>query len=254
MLRAAAHGAARTVGGWLRGRSRWPAQVNSWRPGTSTAGTPVVLVPGSFVPGEFYWHRLAPELLADGHPVFACNLPGLGTREPEILVAALERFLAEVRDATGTDRVVLVGQSFGGVIIRDLLRDTAADVRAAIVISSQSGGLRRAWCRLLRLPVIRPAASVVCPMALHLAPGSAYLTSLDAAPVTDVPTTTIASTLDVFAAASGVALAGADNVVLQELDPSIRSGHLMIGYDPVTVEVIRSAVARSAGELGERSG
>ena len=51
--------------------------------------------------------------------------------KPEILVAALERFLAEVRDATGTDRVVLVGQSFGGVIIRDLLRDTAADVRAA---------------------------------------------------------------------------------------------------------------------------
>lgn len=247
VLRAAGRGAVRTVGGWLRGGGRWPAGVNTWQPGTGAGGTPVVLVPGSFVPGDFYWHRLAPQLLADGHPVFACNLPGLGTREPQVLVAALERFLAEVREATGTDRVVLVGQSFGGVIIRDLLRDTAADVRAVIVISSQSGGLRPAWCRLLALPVIRPAASAVCPMALHLVPGSAYLTELNTAPATGVPTTTIASTLDVFAAAPAVALNGADNVVLQELDPAIRSGHLLIGYDPVTVEVIRSAVAQSAG-------
>ena len=104
---AAGRDVAKTLLGLLPGGRRWPQGVNDWR---VRGGTPVVLVPGSFVPGEFYWHRLAPGLIADGHRVYACNLPGLGTREPQTMVAALAEFVEQVRESTGADRVVLVEQ------------------------------------------------------------------------------------------------------------------------------------------------
>ncbi|QKT07748.1 alpha/beta fold hydrolase [Gordonia sp. X0973] len=247
----AVSGGVSAFAGLVTGRGRWPAGVNEWSRGAATgteratSGIPVVLVPGSFVPGEFYWHRLVPGLIADGHPVYACNLPGVGTRRPARQVAALEQFLTRVRDATGTDAVILVGQSFGGVIIRDLLRTTTADVRAAVLVSSQNHGFRPLWSRVFTAPGMRSIVGVVCPMALDLIPGSGYLADLDAVPPA-VPTTTITSTRDAFAAPGSVAVAGADNIVLQELDPGVRSGHMLIGFDPVAIDRIRSAIASVA--------
>lgn len=229
---------AQTVFGLLSGRRRWPKGVNEWG---AAGGTPVVLVPGSFVPGEFYWHRLTPGLIADGHRVFACNLPGLGTREPQRLRAALEGFIEQVRASTDADHVVLVGQSFGGVIIRDRLRSDATGVAGAVLVSAQNHGFRPVWARLFSAPVVRQIVAVVCPMALHLIPGSPYLAALDGAEP-PVPMTTITSTRDAFAAPESVAVAGAENIVLQALDQGIRSGHMVIGFDPVTVDLIRAAV------------
>ncbi|GED98431.1 esterase/lipase family protein [Gordonia crocea] len=226
--------------------SRWPDGVNEWDGGSVTGSdAPVVLVPGSFVPGEFYWHRLVPGLIADGRRVFACNLPGLGTREPAVLVDALEEFLTRVRAATGTGRVVLVGQSFGGVVIRDLVRSTRADVVGVVLVSAQNHGFRRWWAGLFSAPLARRLVQVVCPMALRLLPGSGYLAELDA---TDpgVAVTTITSRRDVFAAPESVRVSGGNNIVLQDLDPRIRSGHMLIGFDPMTVDLIRAAV-RNAG-------
>nr|WP_283242131.1 alpha/beta fold hydrolase [Gordonia araii] len=202
------------------------------------------MVPGSFVPGEFYWHRLAPALIADGYRVFACNLPGLGTREPTVLVAALDRFVSEVRRVTGADSVVLVGQSFGGVIIRDLLRSASAEVASAVLVSSQNHGFRRPWAALFSAPVVRRVVSVVCPMALRLIPGSAYLASLDASSASSVPVTTITSSRDAFASAASVAVATATNIVLQDVDPGIRSGHMLIGYDETAVKLVVAAVGQ----------
>jgi hypothetical protein len=54
--------------------------------------------------------------------------------------------------------------------------------------------------------------------------------------------TTITSTRDVFAGPESVAVDGADNIVLQDLDQGIRSGHMLIGFDPVAVDLIRAAV------------
>lgn len=238
---AAVRGGAMTVARAVTGRGRWPVGVNDWS-GARVGGTPVVLVPGSFVPGEFYWHRLSAGLIADGSRVFACNLPGLGTRGPTVLVGALEEFLARVRAATGTSRVVLVGQSFGGVIIRDLVRTTSADVGGAVLISAQNHGFRHGWAAVFAAPGVSRAVAVVCPMALRLLPGSAYLAGLGAGPPA-VATTTVTSTRDAFAAPESVALAGAHNIVVQDLDPRIRSGHLLIGFDPVAVDLIRAAVA-----------
>ncbi len=230
--------AAKTLLGLLPGGRRWPQGVNDWR---GRGGTPVVLVPGSFVPGEFYWHRLAPGLIADGHRVFACNLPGFGTREPQTMVAALAEFIEQVRESTGAERVVLVGQSFGGVIIRDLLRSDAPEVAGAVLVSAQNHGFRPGWGMLFGAPVVKRIVGVVCPMALRLIPGSPYLASLDDTEP-PVPMTTITSTRDAFAGPESVAVAGADNIVLQDLDQRIRSGHMLIGFDPVAVDLIRAAV------------
>ncbi|MFT3900484.1 MAG: alpha/beta fold hydrolase [Gordonia sp. (in: high G+C Gram-positive bacteria)] len=240
---AAARGVGSAAVGAVRGR-RWPAGVNAWGQPSRGGELPVVLVPGSFVPGEFYWYRLAPGLIADGHPVFACNLPGLGTREPARQVAALTEFVSRVRTATGSSRVILVGQSFGGVIIRDLLRSDD-DVAGAVLVSAQNHGFRPGWSRFFGAPIARTVVGLVCPMALRLIPGSAYLADLDAAEP-GAPITTVTSTRDAFAAPESVAVAGADNIVLQDLVPQIRSGHMLIGYDPVAVDLIRGAVASAS--------
>ncbi|MEU9808739.1 hypothetical protein [Mycobacterium sp. NPDC050853] len=76
VVTAAARGAVRAVNPVSADR-RWPGQVNDWTERAHPNGrVPVVLVPGSFVPGQFYWHGIAPMLISEGHPVFACNLPG----------------------------------------------------------------------------------------------------------------------------------------------------------------------------------
>lgn len=239
VLTIATRGAVRAINP-ISAAKRWPDQVNDWHGDTRPHGRiPIVLVPGSFVPGQFYWHRIAPVLISQGHPVFACNLPGWGTRGPDVMVAALENFVERVKRATGASEVVLIGQSFGGVIIRDLLQRTALKAPVAITISSQHHGFRRIWNTLFSASGMRQAITVICPMALELVTGSAYLAKINSAGDRHSCITTVTSTLDAFAPAASTAIPEATNIVLQELDPAVRSGHMLIGYDPVTVEVIR---------------
>ncbi|OAT67998.1 hypothetical protein AWB85_09010 [Mycobacteroides immunogenum] len=243
VVAAATRGVARAINP-VSAAKRWPDQVNDWNGrAQSLSGIPVVLVPGSFVPGQFYWHRIAPVLISDGHPVFACNLPGWGTRGPDVMVAALETFVESVKRATGSGEVVLIGQSFGGVIIRDLLQRGPVNVPAAITISSQHNGFRRVWNILFSSSGIRQAVAVICPMALELVTGSDYLSKINSAGVRRSPLTTVTSVLDAFAPAASSAIPEATNIVLQEIDPSVRSGHMLIGYDPATIKVIRDVLA-----------
>lgn len=243
VVAAAAAGVVRALNPVSAGR-RWPAQVNDWSACVQPNGRiPVVLVPGSFVPGQFYWHRIAPMLISEGHPVFACNLPGWGTRGPDVMVAALDSFVERVRSATGSSEVVLIGQSFGGVIIRDLLQRNAMNVPSAITISSQHYGFRRIWSRLFRTSGVRQAITVVCPMALELVSGSDYLTKINAVGDRCSAITTVTSNFDAFAPASSTAIRDATNIVLQDVDSAVRSGHMLIGYDPLTLEVIRRTLA-----------
>lgn len=223
---------------------RWPARINDWSARAYPNGrAPIVLVPGSFVPGQLHWHRIAPMLLSEGHPVFACNLPGWGTRSPDTMVDALDSFVERVNGHTGTNEVILIGQSFGGVIIRDLLQRKAMNVPAAITISSQHHGFRRIWNRILRTTGVRLAFTAICPMALELVSGSDYLTKINTTGHQRSRITTVASTFDAFAPLSSTEIPDATNIVLQEIDPSVRSGHMLIGYDPLTVEVIRRTLA-----------
>lgn len=80
--------------------------------------TTFVLVHGSWH-GAWCWHRVVPQLEALGHQVLAPDLPGHGDDATPVaqitLGAYAERVASVIRSAT--EPVVLVGHSFGGIVI-----------------------------------------------------------------------------------------------------------------------------------------
>lgn len=79
-----------------------------------------VLVQGGFV-GGWYWKRLAPHLRAAGHEVFTSTLTGLGERShllgPDIGLDTHVRDVLNVFEYEGVREAVLVGHSYGGMVI-----------------------------------------------------------------------------------------------------------------------------------------
>lgn len=94
--------------------------------------TNVVLIPGAFH-GGWYWEPILPALKGAGHRVLAPTLPGLEAGYSPSVPVNLEshvRFLTELVHDLNSDDVVLVGHSYGGMII------TGAAARAPERVSS----------------------------------------------------------------------------------------------------------------------
>src|SRR5262245_50424689 len=79
-----------------------------------------VLVPGAWT-GAFVWHKVAPLLRAAGHDVYAVTCTGFGDRVHLASAAIdLDVFVTDVVNVLEYEDlhdVVLVGHSFGGIII-----------------------------------------------------------------------------------------------------------------------------------------
>lgn len=79
-----------------------------------------VLVHGAWH-GGWCWRRVVPALFAAGHRAFAITLTGLGERAhlmvPSITLATHINDVANVIEAEELDAVVLVGHSYGGLVI-----------------------------------------------------------------------------------------------------------------------------------------
>ena len=93
-------------------------------PGTPTADGPAratfVLVPGQWT-GAFVWHTVAPLLRAAGHDAYAVTCTGLGERvhlaSPAIDLDDFVTDVVNVLEYEDLRNVILVGHSFGGLII-----------------------------------------------------------------------------------------------------------------------------------------
>jgi pimeloyl-ACP methyl ester carboxylesterase len=83
-------------------------------------GKPVVLVHGAWT-GAFVWREVREPLWARGHPVFTPTLTGLGERahlaNPDINVDTHVSDVLALLTCEGLDKVVLVGHSYGGVVV-----------------------------------------------------------------------------------------------------------------------------------------
>ena len=80
-----------------------------------------VLVHGAWL-GGWCWHRVAPRLRTAGHDVYTPTLTGLGERAhlatPDVNVETHVRDVVNVVEFEDLHDVVLVGHSYGGVVIR----------------------------------------------------------------------------------------------------------------------------------------
>lgn len=137
---------------------------------------PVILVPGFSGQDWVYWNVFRRRLERDGFPVYAVTFPGLGLQDLETSGDTLEARIEEVREATGADRVNLVGHSLGGLVIREVVqrRDVREPVAACATLGTPHQGTLTSLVALVR------------PACRQMMPGSPYLRELAEHPV-EVP-------------------------------------------------------------------
>lgn len=107
---------------WAGIRTEWidvqGTQVRTLRADGPPTGVPTVLVHG-LGGSATNWLEVIPELASRG-PVLAMDLPGFGETEPlretAVRVRAQARFVPALCHAVGWDRVMLMGNSMGGLI------------------------------------------------------------------------------------------------------------------------------------------
>lgn len=99
--------------------------------------TDYVLVHGAWC-GAWSYDRLASDLRASGHVVVVADLAGLGNRTDELhpgitLSTHVDDVVAQV-EAAGFDRFVLVGHSYGGMVITGVASRLGARIDALVYI------------------------------------------------------------------------------------------------------------------------
>lgn len=98
-----------------------------------------VLVHGA-LQGGWCWGRVAPLLRARGHEVFTPTLTGLGERahllRPEIDLDTHVRDILGVLDYEGLREVVLVGHSYGGMVVEGVAQRAPARLARLVHLDS----------------------------------------------------------------------------------------------------------------------
>lgn len=98
------------------------------------AGLPIILVPG-FACNRGYWGAMARYLKRQGHgPIFAVSLePLFGSMEAN--AEHLAKYVEAVCAETGSDKVILVGHSMGGVVSRVYVHERGGAARVARIFA-----------------------------------------------------------------------------------------------------------------------
>lgn len=202
---------------------------------------PVILLPG-YGGHVDQLMPLARDLRATGRIVRVLRLPGGGTGDLRVQAAALGRLVARLRARFHAASVDLVGYSAGGVVARLWVRDHAAKIVRRVV------GLGAPQHGTVLAGLARTVAPRDCPTACRqLAPGSALLRGLNAGDETpDGPRwVEILSTSDgVVVPSSSAHLAGALNIVVQQVCPRDRPTHAELPEDPVVRQIVVGVLER----------
>lgn len=236
----------------------WTARPTRNRP------WPVVLVHGTgSTNGDF--QELAAELRADGWAVF---VPSYGTRATRPIAESaslIDAYLAQVLAATGAEKLIVVGHSQGGLVLRHWMRFLGGADKVAHVVQlsvpnmgTTVGGiaspvLKSRWSEDIAL---RVAEMVVGPVVHEMLVGSDYITALNEGPLLEdgVTYTCIATRSDslVQPADSGFLRAPADdparvhNMWVQDLEPHAVVLHENMPHDKRVRRLVIAALRRAA--------
>jgi triacylglycerol lipase len=230
---------------------------------------PVVLVHGLFANQAANWGYLAPILAKHGYCVFSLTYgrnplapPPLsqvgGLQKMEQSSHELARFVDRVRDATGADKVDIVGHSEGSLMpdyyVKFLGGDEYVDHYVAMTPlwdGTQTLGLAELNHIAVQFglgPAVGAVLAPLCGSCREFLHGSPFLAKLnsDGGPAVDgVTYTTIMTKYDeaVVPYTSG-RLHGDDvtNIVLQDHCPQDLSEHVAVAFDPVVAQYIVNAL------------
>jgi pimeloyl-ACP methyl ester carboxylesterase len=196
----------------------------------------VVLVPG-YGGNTGSLTTLADRLRSDGRVAVVVTLPGQGNgdfiEQADALGAVVTRVLDE-----GAPSVDLIGYSAGGVVVRLWLSRTAdaRSVRRVVTLGSPLHGTTLAGVGSTFVPGACPTA------CQQLVPGSTLLTQLDAAPV-PVPWLSVWTRDDqTVTPPDSARLAGAVNVVVQDVCADAVVQHGQLPSDPMVVGLLVRAL------------
>jgi triacylglycerol esterase/lipase EstA (alpha/beta hydrolase family) len=217
--------------GLILTRSSGPA-----RSAAATTPGPVIAVPG-YGGSTSSLTALANALRQAGRDVRIMSLPGDGRGDLGQQARALAAFAAKVRAETGAPSVDVVGYSAGGVVARLWVRNYggAYIARRVVTLGSPHHGTNLASIADGFLPDS-------CPVACQqLAPGSAFLAALNAGNETpDGPqfVSIWTNTDNVVVPPGSAALAGATNIAVQNVCPSVRIDHGTLPSAPVVDRMV----------------
>lgn len=243
----------------MPGIDDWAASPSKKRP------RPLVLVHGTFGNAYDYWTLTAPMLVAAGYLVYRLDygqLPPIpvlhGLASVKDSAKELAVFVDRVLEATGADKVDIVGHSQGGMMPRYYLKflGGAKKVRQFIALSPSNHGTTAMGMTTLARQIPGAMALVEqcrIPACIDQIAGSELLRELNAGQETEpeVQYTVIATKYDeVVTPYTSAWLKKAPNVaniLLQELYPTDISDHGLIASDPLAIrEVIRALDAIGA--------
>lgn len=124
-------------------------------------GQPVIFLHGAGG-GAMQWRRQIEELARRGYRAIAVDLPGYGRSMPVEMasVGSYGDALGTFIRVAGLSLPVLVGHSFGGMIVQSYLADGLGPVRAAVLVQTSSafGGRDPNWARDFIETRLRPLA------------------------------------------------------------------------------------------------
>jgi triacylglycerol lipase len=210
------------------------------RPDQSRPG-PVLLVPG-YGGNVNSLAELAARIRATGRTATVVALPGDGTGDLEAQAAALQAAVARAVPAGGS--VDLIGYSAGGVVVRLWVDrfDGGRVARRVVTLGSPLHGTQLAGIGSALVPG-------ACPVACQqLVPGSALITRLAGLPLpVALPWLSVWTADDqTVTPPDSARLAGAVNVVVQDVCPGTTLQHGQLPSDPVVTGLVLRAIGSAA--------
>ena len=169
----------REVGSGVIAAALYPFGYADWGPGgrvrsepgpAPTVSTPVLLVHG-YLANKSNWYLVERDLRNTGFGSIHAMNYGPRNADIEVLAQACVERAHDVMDATGTDRVHLVGHSLGGLVIRHAVQHAGlAEAASVVTVATPHGGVD-----LARISAVTRSHNAI---AQQLRPGSSFLRSM----------------------------------------------------------------------------
>ncbi|MGI8879815.1 MAG: lipase family alpha/beta hydrolase [Jatrophihabitans sp.] len=204
---------------------------------------PVLLVPG-YGGSTTALSKLAGVLRGKGRDATVVSLPGGGTGDLKAQAKVLGTAVTRARSRTGARSVDLIGYSAGGVVARLWVRDGgASQVRRVVTLGSPQHGTDLASLAGSALPDACPTA------CQQLATDSDLLRTLNAGdetPAGPVFVSIWSSVDQIVEPPDSAKLAGATNIVIQDVCAGSQVAHGQLPTDPVVTAMVVAELGTGA--------